>query len=124
MPRDNITRYSSLHCSHVSRGQRGQSEQTLCAGIVHNASLCLYIGTYGEASGQWCSCHAGLNKEAKTGSDRRSAAMPLGCVCVCVCVRESERGRKRDRVCFCVGGGYELDCACQRVESSLEYITQ
>lgn len=31
-------------------------------------------GTYGGAPGQWSSCHAGLNKEAKTGEEREAVA--------------------------------------------------
>lgn len=54
-------------------------------------SMRLHCGTYGEASGQWSSCHAGLNKEAKTGSDRGLIAMLCVCVCPCeVCMDISE----------------------------------
>lgn len=42
------------------------------------------MGTYGEASGQWGSCPAGFDKEAKTGSDRGLKTM-LG-----LCVQERE----------------------------------
>lgn len=48
------------------------------------------MGTYGAASGQWSSCHAGFNKEAKTGSDRGPTTM-LVCVCACVCERETKK---------------------------------
>lgn len=56
------------------------------------SSFCLkrftvaYTGTYGRALGQWSSCHAGLNKEAKTGSD-------WGPLTMLVSVCDEERGR-------------------------------
>lgn len=63
------------------------------------------MGTYGAASGQWSSCHAGLNKEAKTGSDRAPTTM----LCVCVCVTEGKRERKkRERLCLSACGGFQI----------------
>lgn len=76
----------------------------------------VYMGTYGGASGQWSSCHAGLNKEAKTGSDRGPTAMLCGCVC--------ERKRQRENVCVCLYMLCLLRCVSMRQsrqKSSLYY---
>lgn len=67
---------------------------------------CGDIGAYGDASGQWSSCHAGLNKDAKTGSDGGPTAM-LGCV------------YERERVTVCVYGGFKIVCACENLEDSV-----
>lgn len=67
------------------------------------------MGTYGEASGQWGSCPAGFDKEAKTGSDRGLKTM-LG-----LCVQERERGR--DTVCVNVTKQKLIYIACMFTQS-------
>lgn len=65
------------------------------------------MGTYGEASGQWGSCPAGFDKEAKTGSDRGLKTM-LG-----LCARE------RQRHCVCECDKAKTNLHCMHVHSEL-----
>lgn len=67
------------------------------------------MGTYGEASGQWGSCPAGFDKEAKTGSDRGLKTM-LG-----LCAQE----RERQRHCVCECDKAKTNLHCMHVHSQL-----
>ena len=110
---------SSLQCSHVSLwmsshpllSHRGQLDQILCAGIVHNASLWSIWEHMEEPLDNGALVMLASTKrprQAQTGGRQ-----PCWCVCVCVCVCVWQRERKERRVFLCLLWFWDCPCMWQ-----------